>query len=259
MVARSPRPARAVARRAVRRLHRRPRRPQPRAARGRRDAAGRPRPRPLGAGARARDARGLRRSRRAGARRLPRARIACSTSAASTAWPAASPISACRRCSSTPRGAASASAATSRSTCGWIRRSGPSAADLLRDVDETELADVIFRFGEERHSRRVARAIVAGAARVADRRRPAGWRRSCGAPCRTAATSGSIRRRGRSRRCASGSTASSTGSTRSWRERGAPAAGRRAAGRDHVSLARRPDREAHVPRAGEGGRRGSGS
>jgi 16S rRNA (cytosine1402-N4)-methyltransferase len=38
---------------------------------------------------------------------------------------------------------------------------GPSAADLLRDADETELADAIFRFGEERHSRRVARAIVA--------------------------------------------------------------------------------------------------
>jgi len=37
---------------------------------------------------------------------------------------------------------------------------GPSAADLLRDVDEHELADVIFQFGEERHSRRVARAIV---------------------------------------------------------------------------------------------------
>jgi 16S rRNA (cytosine1402-N4)-methyltransferase len=37
---------------------------------------------------------------------------------------------------------------------------GPSAADLLRDVDETELADVIYRFGEERASRRVARAIV---------------------------------------------------------------------------------------------------
>jgi 16S rRNA (cytosine1402-N4)-methyltransferase len=41
------------------------------------------------------------------------------------------------------------------------RSRGPSAADLLRDADETELADVIFRFGEERHSRRVARAIVA--------------------------------------------------------------------------------------------------
>ncbi|MGH9411053.1 MAG: 16S rRNA (cytosine(1402)-N(4))-methyltransferase RsmH, partial [Vicinamibacterales bacterium] len=37
---------------------------------------------------------------------------------------------------------------------------GPTAADLLRDVDERELADVIFRFGEERFSRRVARAIV---------------------------------------------------------------------------------------------------
>jgi 16S rRNA (cytosine1402-N4)-methyltransferase len=37
---------------------------------------------------------------------------------------------------------------------------GPSVADLLRDVPETELADVIFQFGEERHSRRVARAIV---------------------------------------------------------------------------------------------------
>jgi len=40
------------------------------------------------------------------------------------------------------------------------RSQGPSAADLLREVDETELADVIYRYGEERHSRRVARAIV---------------------------------------------------------------------------------------------------
>ena len=37
---------------------------------------------------------------------------------------------------------------------------GPTVADLLREVDEQELADVIFQFGEERHSRRVARAIV---------------------------------------------------------------------------------------------------
>lgn len=43
---------------------------------------------------------------------------------------------------------------------------GPTVADLLRDVDEHELADVIFQFGEERHSRRVARAIV-GARREA--------------------------------------------------------------------------------------------
>ena len=40
------------------------------------------------------------------------------------------------------------------------RTQGPGAADLLRDVAEGELADVIYQFGEERHSRRVARAIV---------------------------------------------------------------------------------------------------
>ena len=40
------------------------------------------------------------------------------------------------------------------------RTQGPTAADLLRDVDEQALADVIFQFGEERHSRRVARYIV---------------------------------------------------------------------------------------------------
>ena len=37
---------------------------------------------------------------------------------------------------------------------------GPTAADLLRDTPERELADVIYQFGEERFSRRIARAIV---------------------------------------------------------------------------------------------------
>jgi 16S rRNA (cytosine1402-N4)-methyltransferase len=37
---------------------------------------------------------------------------------------------------------------------------GPTAADLLRDTSERELADVIFKYGEERFSRRIARAIV---------------------------------------------------------------------------------------------------
>jgi 16S rRNA (cytosine1402-N4)-methyltransferase len=40
------------------------------------------------------------------------------------------------------------------------RSQGPTVADLIADVDETELANVIFQYGEERHSRRVARAIV---------------------------------------------------------------------------------------------------
>ena len=38
---------------------------------------------------------------------------------------------------------------------------GPTAAEALRDVDEKSLADLIYEFGEERHSRRIARAIVA--------------------------------------------------------------------------------------------------
>jgi 16S rRNA (cytosine1402-N4)-methyltransferase len=37
---------------------------------------------------------------------------------------------------------------------------GETAADLLAHVPETELANVIFQFGEERHSRRIARALV---------------------------------------------------------------------------------------------------
>ena len=35
-----------------------------------------------------------------------------------------------------------------------------SAADLVNDLDEKELADLIFEYGEERHSRRIARKIV---------------------------------------------------------------------------------------------------
>jgi len=38
---------------------------------------------------------------------------------------------------------------------------GRTAADLVNTLDEHELADVIFRFGEERFSRRIARALVA--------------------------------------------------------------------------------------------------
>jgi 16S rRNA (cytosine1402-N4)-methyltransferase len=37
---------------------------------------------------------------------------------------------------------------------------GMPAAEMLADVDERTLADVIYEFGEERHARRVARAIV---------------------------------------------------------------------------------------------------
>jgi 16S rRNA (cytosine1402-N4)-methyltransferase len=37
---------------------------------------------------------------------------------------------------------------------------GPTAADLVNGLDEVALADIIFRYGEERGSRRIARLIV---------------------------------------------------------------------------------------------------
>jgi 16S rRNA (cytosine1402-N4)-methyltransferase len=43
---------------------------------------------------------------------------------------------------------------------------GATAAELVAAADETTLADVIFRFGEERHARRIARAIVRARARA---------------------------------------------------------------------------------------------
>jgi 16S rRNA (cytosine1402-N4)-methyltransferase len=42
-----------------------------------------------------------------------------------------------------------------------MSRSGPTAADFLNEAPEAEIADVLYTYGEERQSRRVARAIVA--------------------------------------------------------------------------------------------------
>ncbi|WP_029014040.1 16S rRNA (cytosine(1402)-N(4))-methyltransferase RsmH [Niveispirillum irakense] len=38
---------------------------------------------------------------------------------------------------------------------------GPTAADVVNSAEESDLADIFYRYGEERMSRRVARAIVA--------------------------------------------------------------------------------------------------
>ena len=40
------------------------------------------------------------------------------------------------------------------------RTSGPTAAEVIGEADERTLADVIHEFGEERHARRIARALV---------------------------------------------------------------------------------------------------
>jgi 16S rRNA (cytosine1402-N4)-methyltransferase len=45
--------------------------------------------------------------------------------------------------------------------------SGATAAEMIRAADERTLADVIYEFGEERHARRVARAIIEASGRGA--------------------------------------------------------------------------------------------
>jgi 16S rRNA (cytosine1402-N4)-methyltransferase len=40
------------------------------------------------------------------------------------------------------------------------RSQGPTAADLVNELEERELADLIFGYGEERASRRIARAVA---------------------------------------------------------------------------------------------------
>jgi 16S rRNA (cytosine1402-N4)-methyltransferase len=42
-----------------------------------------------------------------------------------------------------------------------MSKDGPSAADFVNEAAETDIANVLYRYGEERQSRRVARAIVA--------------------------------------------------------------------------------------------------
>jgi 16S rRNA (cytosine1402-N4)-methyltransferase len=41
-----------------------------------------------------------------------------------------------------------------------MERSGPSAADLVNESSEAELADIFYHYGEERRARAVARAII---------------------------------------------------------------------------------------------------
>jgi 16S rRNA (cytosine1402-N4)-methyltransferase len=54
-----------------------------------------------------------------------------------------------------------------------MERSGPTAADLVNTLSERDLANLLFEFGEERASRRIARAIVAARAKAAAGQMPA--------------------------------------------------------------------------------------
>ncbi|WP_298291399.1 16S rRNA (cytosine(1402)-N(4))-methyltransferase RsmH [Novosphingobium sp.] len=42
-----------------------------------------------------------------------------------------------------------------------MSQDGPTAADFLNEAAEEDIADVLYRYGEERQSRRIARAVVA--------------------------------------------------------------------------------------------------
>lgn len=42
-----------------------------------------------------------------------------------------------------------------------MEKAGPSAADVVNNASEQELADIVFHLGEERYARRIARAVVA--------------------------------------------------------------------------------------------------
>ena len=159
----------AVARRPVRGLHRGARRPHARAARGRRLPRARPRSRYDGARAGRRLAGGLWQTASSSCTPTTGSSARSSTHAASTASTARWRTSACRRCSSTRRGAGSASGATSRSTCGWIRRRARPPRTSWPRPAKTDLANVIFQYGEERFSRRIARRIVEARQAAADR------------------------------------------------------------------------------------------
>ena len=60
-------------------------------------------------------------------------------------------------------------------------REGPSAADFLNSADEADIANVLYRYAEERQSRRIARAVVAARPLTTTRqfadvvRRALGW------------------------------------------------------------------------------------
>ena len=177
--ARAPAPG---TRRPVRRLHGRPRRACSRASRSRRKSNPRARSRSRGARAGARDAGAVERSRRRSCTPTIASSMTCSTLTASRSSTARWPTWACPRCSWNSPGAASVSSATNRSTCAWIRRAGATAADLVARSSERELADAIFQYGEERFSRRIAAALVAGAIGASHRDdRPAGGDRATGA------------------------------------------------------------------------------
>ena len=124
---------------------------------------------------------------------------------------------------------------------------GPTAADVVAKASEADLANIIYIFGEERHSRAVARAIVAARkeAPITTTQGAGRYRRQGGALQAERDSSGDadvpgladLRQRGARR------TASGAGGGR------ARAEARRPAGGGVVSFAGRPHRQGFLQRA----------
>ena len=72
-------------------------------------------------------------------------------------------ISACRRFNSETEGRGFTFRRDEPLDMRMDRSQGQTAAELLQHASEQELADVIYRYGEERRARRIARALVLGA------------------------------------------------------------------------------------------------
>src|SRR5688572_32363098 len=49
---------------------------------------------------------------------------------------------------------------------GMNTTTGPTPAEAIHEADERTLADVIYEYGEDRHARRIARAITEARARA---------------------------------------------------------------------------------------------
>ena len=101
------------------------------------------------------------------ARACRRASCAATSRSSSASWPTTTSrptrscsTSASRACRSTVPSAASPTRPMRRSTCAWTRRRARSARDIVNESSERELADIFRRYGEERFSRQIARAIV---------------------------------------------------------------------------------------------------
>ena len=44
--------------------------------------------------------------------------------------------------------------------CEWIQSAGFSAAEWLNSASEKEISDILYQYGDERASRKIAKAIV---------------------------------------------------------------------------------------------------